>query len=367
MKDATCPALHAALQAAEKGVPFMPLRGLIGSDVLKYRDDWKVIDNPFGNARSDRAAAGDQAGRGAVPCADGRPLRQCLDRPAARTGHHGACGGEDHRRRSRKSTTAICSTIRCSPPARCRASMSRASRSPSAAPGRCRCPIITPPTPSILPSMRKLAATEEGFAEYLEQYVYDKTRGVNFRDEELLADVIAGLIGDVRHVAVGNASPIPATAALLARERGNGPALRVAAAEPQAYFLHRRRARTVRLRRARPHRRVLPLGRPDRRRRQRQSGVDRRLRASARCASPVRSARPISITWFPKLFCSAVEHSRRTLVPTGRFHQRAGRERRRTSIARAGRSRWSPTAACSRSPMAASGWRACIPATRSTR
>ena len=49
MKDATCPALHAALQAAEKGVPFMPLRGLIGSDLLNYRDDWKVIDNPFGN------------------------------------------------------------------------------------------------------------------------------------------------------------------------------------------------------------------------------------------------------------------------------------------------------------------------------
>jgi glutaconate CoA-transferase subunit A len=49
MKDATCPALHAALQATEKGVPFMPLRGLIGSDVLKYRDDWKVIDSPFGN------------------------------------------------------------------------------------------------------------------------------------------------------------------------------------------------------------------------------------------------------------------------------------------------------------------------------
>jgi glutaconate CoA-transferase subunit B len=42
------------------------------------------------------------------------------------------------------------------------------------------------------------------------------------RDEELLADVIAGLIGDVRHVAVGNASPIPAIAALLARERGRG-------------------------------------------------------------------------------------------------------------------------------------------------
>ncbi len=45
---------------------------------------------------------------------------------------------------------------------------------------------------------------------------------MEFRPEELLADQIAQLISDVRHVAVGNASPIPATAALLARERGNG-------------------------------------------------------------------------------------------------------------------------------------------------
>lgn len=43
-----------------------------------------------------------------------------------------------------------------------------------------------------------------------------------FRDEELLADVIARLIGEVRHIAVGNASPIPATAALLAREVSGG-------------------------------------------------------------------------------------------------------------------------------------------------
>jgi glutaconate CoA-transferase subunit A len=48
VKDATCPALHAALQATEKGVPFMPLRGLIGSDVLAHRPDWHVVDNPFG-------------------------------------------------------------------------------------------------------------------------------------------------------------------------------------------------------------------------------------------------------------------------------------------------------------------------------
>jgi glutaconate CoA-transferase subunit A len=49
MRDSTCPALHAQFQAAEKGVPFMPLRGLIGSDVLAHRPDWRVIDNPFGN------------------------------------------------------------------------------------------------------------------------------------------------------------------------------------------------------------------------------------------------------------------------------------------------------------------------------
>jgi len=47
IKDATCPALHAALQAGEKGVPFMPLRGVIGSDLLKVRPDWKVMQNPF--------------------------------------------------------------------------------------------------------------------------------------------------------------------------------------------------------------------------------------------------------------------------------------------------------------------------------
>jgi len=47
VRDATCPAIHTALQAAEKGVPFMPLRGVLGSDLLKDRNDWRVIDNPL--------------------------------------------------------------------------------------------------------------------------------------------------------------------------------------------------------------------------------------------------------------------------------------------------------------------------------
>jgi len=45
--DATCPAIHAGLLAGVKGVPFMALRGVIGSDLVARRADWKVIDNPF--------------------------------------------------------------------------------------------------------------------------------------------------------------------------------------------------------------------------------------------------------------------------------------------------------------------------------
>jgi glutaconate CoA-transferase subunit A len=47
LMDATCPAIHSGLIAAQKGVPFLPIRGIIGSDLLRTRTDWKVIDNPF--------------------------------------------------------------------------------------------------------------------------------------------------------------------------------------------------------------------------------------------------------------------------------------------------------------------------------
>lgn len=48
LRDSTCPAIHAGLQAGEKGQPFAAIRGLLGSDLLKVRKDWRVIDNPFG-------------------------------------------------------------------------------------------------------------------------------------------------------------------------------------------------------------------------------------------------------------------------------------------------------------------------------
>ena len=47
LRDATCPAIHAGLLAAQKGTPFQPIRGIIGSDLLRHRTDWKVIQNPF--------------------------------------------------------------------------------------------------------------------------------------------------------------------------------------------------------------------------------------------------------------------------------------------------------------------------------
>lgn len=47
IRDSTCPAIHAGLLAAQKGAPFTAMRGLIGTDVLVHRPDWRVIDNPF--------------------------------------------------------------------------------------------------------------------------------------------------------------------------------------------------------------------------------------------------------------------------------------------------------------------------------
>jgi len=48
LSDSTCPAILAGLLAAQKGVPFMPIAGIVGSDLLRVRPDWKVIDSPVG-------------------------------------------------------------------------------------------------------------------------------------------------------------------------------------------------------------------------------------------------------------------------------------------------------------------------------
>ena len=66
--DATCPAIHAGLQAAEKGIPFMPLRGVLGSDLVAHRPDWRVIQNPFAEAHG-----GSEAGTGSGTDGSGGP------------------------------------------------------------------------------------------------------------------------------------------------------------------------------------------------------------------------------------------------------------------------------------------------------
>ncbi|MCB1970440.1 MAG: CoA synthetase [Geminicoccaceae bacterium] len=47
VREATCPVIHAGLQAAEKGIAFMPMAGILGSDLVAMRDDWKEIVDPF--------------------------------------------------------------------------------------------------------------------------------------------------------------------------------------------------------------------------------------------------------------------------------------------------------------------------------
>src|SRR5215469_15980519 len=121
----------------------------------------------------------------------------------------------------KKSTTATCWMIRRLPPAPCRVFMLKPSQSTSAALGRWGCPTFIPPILITLPNTpvwRRLWKALPIISS--DTYMNGARREQTFRDEELLADVIARLIGDVRHIAVGNASPIPATAALIARERG---------------------------------------------------------------------------------------------------------------------------------------------------
>jgi glutaconate CoA-transferase subunit A len=49
--DSTCPALLMALQAGASGIPFTPVPGLIGTDLLARRTDWKVVDDPYHSGR----------------------------------------------------------------------------------------------------------------------------------------------------------------------------------------------------------------------------------------------------------------------------------------------------------------------------
>src|SRR5262249_18399583 len=141
-------------------------------------------------------------------------------------------------------------------PARLARSTSRMSRLRRKAPGRSRLPANTELTARISPNMRGLqkprkdlpptstamsmpSAQREAAASFASPHAGEgKGWGAqDYRQEELLADVIARLIGDAQHAAIGAASPIPAAGALLARERGHGrPRVSLLGSRRQNFF-----------------------------------------------------------------------------------------------------------------------------------
>ncbi|SDE28597.1 glutaconate CoA-transferase subunit A [Paenibacillus sp. UNCCL117] len=46
-REHACPSLAAALQAGAMGIPFIPVRGLLGTDYMAVRDDFRVLANPY--------------------------------------------------------------------------------------------------------------------------------------------------------------------------------------------------------------------------------------------------------------------------------------------------------------------------------
>ena len=68
-------AMGMRFRAGAMGVPFMPIRSMLGSDVLKQRPEAKEFDCPFTGEKI-LLVPGAQSGRGANPCAALRPLRQ---------------------------------------------------------------------------------------------------------------------------------------------------------------------------------------------------------------------------------------------------------------------------------------------------
>jgi len=68
LRDSTCPAIHAGLQAGEKGQPFTVTARLERLRPIKCGKTGRVIDNPLGDGAILSCCCGDQSGRFSVPC-----------------------------------------------------------------------------------------------------------------------------------------------------------------------------------------------------------------------------------------------------------------------------------------------------------
>ena len=147
-----------------------------------------------------------------------------------------------------------------------------------------------------------------------------------FRPQELLADVIARLIGDARHVAVGNASPIPATAALLARARGNGrPYVSLLQSRKHNFFTDGGRELFDCAGQGRIDVFFLSGGEIDGEGNVNLVGIGDHAHPSVRFPGSFGSAHLYYVV--PKVILFRVEHSRRTLVPKVSFVSASGGNR----------------------------------------
>ena len=315
MIDSTCPAVYAALQAGQKGLPFIPLRGLLGTDLLARRDDWKVIDNPFAPGdpivvlkaiRPDfalfHASLADRFGNVFI----GRERELLIMAHAAhRTlvtveADHRPESARGHGARRRGHPVDLCGQRR---PGAARRVAGRSGRPLSAGrDGAC--------------ALHRGSAHAGRFRELPESVA----RGAQGRSlmgvsaTELLVAVIARLLAGCRHVAVGtvladsrlggSARPPPF------RRRDAGERAGLAAQQ----LLHQRRRRAVRPRRAGPHRCVLSGRRPDRWTGQHQPGRrQRRWHSEVRWPGSFGSAYLYFLV--PRVILFREEHTRRVMVP----------------------------------------------------
>ena len=279
--ESTCPAIHAGLQAAEKGVPFMPLRGLIGSDLLGARPDWRVIDNPLADGRGDPIvllpALRPDVALFHAPYADEHGNVWLGARRELVTMAHAAKETLVTVEEVRPGDLLADETLAAGTlPALYVTALAEARQGawPLGLTGRYETDWenLTEYAPS-----RGERGGFRGLLRGVCRHRRDRPHrcGMNPQQTALLIDVIAGMLEGLGRVAVGASSPIPAAAAMLARERGGGrPALSMLGAASRERH-DRRRARALRPRRPGANRRLLPGRRADRRRRQHQPGGHR--------------------------------------------------------------------------------------------
>ena len=336
IRDSTCPAIHAGLQAAEKGVPFIPLRGILGSDVEVHRSDWRVIDNPFEagdpilllpaiqpDVALFHAAVADRNGN--VWIGVRRELMTMAHAARMTLVTVETITDDDLLADDRTAAGTI--------PALYVTAVAEA-REGAWPIGLRGC------YPADGPHLRlyaEAAQTEEGFRHYLDEHV-DRPAAVNCRPEELLIAAAADLL-EGRGPCGGGCALAHSRRRRAARPRALGRAhARVPARQRRAQLLHRRRAGAVRLCRAGTDRRLLPRWRADRRRGQHQPRRHRRLPAERR--SPGRLVR-LLLPLLPRtardpLQARAHEADARR---AGRLRQRSRHEPSAAPTVRAGRSR----------------------------